>query len=280
MVRHADGRLGEGAAVRTYVFDPAWQKERDRLGALESLFDGASRRLLAALGVGDGWRCLEVGCGAGGLATWLADRVGSAGHVVATDLDTRFAEAHGRANLDVLTHDIVTDPLEEAAFDLVHARALLEHVPAREDVLKRMVSALRPGGWLLVEDVDFGGPTAAALARYLSPSGATAVIERVYLAVGAVFAAVGAEPSYGNRLPAALTAAGLTNVRAEVHTQVVAGGTEVWTRGTVQQLAERLVGTGLASADDVETFLTMTGQPSTFYVPPLMVSAWGQRPLG
>jgi SAM-dependent methyltransferase len=264
--------------VSTYVFDPAWQKERDRLGALESLFDGASTRLLAALGVGDGWRCLEVGCGAGGVATWLADRVGGTGHVVATDLDTRFAEAHGRANLDVLTHDIVTDQLDDAAYDLVHARALLEHIPAREHVLKRMVSALRPGGWLLVEDVDFGGPTASALARYSSASGAAA-IERVYRAVAAVFAAAGADPSYGNQLPAALAAAGLTNVRAEVHTQVVAGGTEVWTRGTVEQLAARLVATGLASAADVDLFLTTTARPSTSYALPLMVSAWGQRPL-
>jgi SAM-dependent methyltransferase len=209
----------------------------------------------------------------------LADRVGGTGHVVATDLDTRFAETHGRANLDVLTHDIVTDQLDEAAFDLVHARALLEHIPAREDVLKRMVSALRPGGWLLVEDVDFGGPPAAALARYCSPSGAGAAVERVYRAVAAVFAAAGADPSYGNQLPAALAAAGLTNVRIEVHTQVVAGGTELWTRGTVEQLAERLVATGLASAADVELFLTATARPSTSYALPLMVTAWGQRPL-
>jgi hypothetical protein len=36
--------------VSTYVFDPAWHKERDRLNALQSLFDASSRRLLTALG--------------------------------------------------------------------------------------------------------------------------------------------------------------------------------------------------------------------------------------
>jgi cyclopropane fatty-acyl-phospholipid synthase-like methyltransferase len=70
--------------MSTYVFDPAWQMERDRLRALESLFDGASTRHLVRLGVTAGWRCLEVGCGAGGIARWLARRVGGGGRVVAT----------------------------------------------------------------------------------------------------------------------------------------------------------------------------------------------------
>ena len=65
-----------------------------------------------------------------------------------------FAEGHGRADLDVRGHRVVTDELDHAGFDLVHARAVLEHLPARDDVLARLVAALRPGGWLLVEDVD------------------------------------------------------------------------------------------------------------------------------
>jgi 2-polyprenyl-3-methyl-5-hydroxy-6-metoxy-1,4-benzoquinol methylase len=262
----------------TYVFDAAWQKERDRLGALESLFDGSSRRLLAALGLRAGSRCLEVGCGAGGIALWLADRVGSTGRVLATDLDTRFLDGHGRANLDVLTHNVATDDLENATFDLIHARAVLEHVPARQDALARMVDALKPGGWLLIEDVDFAAPTATALAQYISQSRAAAAAERIYLAAAALFASVGADASYGRRLPTTLAGAGLVNVNAEVHTPVVTGGSETWTRGTIEQLAGGLIGTGLTSNADIELFLGVSAEPSTFYVPVLMVSAWGQRP--
>jgi hypothetical protein len=58
---------------------------------------------------------------------------------------------------------------------------------------------------------------------------------------------------------------------------VVTGGTETWTRGTIEQLADRLVGTGLTSRADIELFLATTAQPATFYLPPLMVSAWGRR---
>jgi len=264
--------------VSTYVFDQAWQKERDRLGALESLFEHSSRRLLTGLGLGAGMRCLEVGCGAGGTAGWMADQVGDTGHVLATDLDTRFLDGHGRANLDVRTHDIATDELADEAFDLVHARAVLEHIPDRDDVLRRLASALRPGGRLLIEDVDFGGPTAAALAHYVSPAAGVAAVERIFLAVATVFAAVGADAAYGRRLPKALVDAGLVDVSAEVHAPVVAGGTENWSRGTVEQLADRLVGTGLTSPADIEWFLGATAQPSTHYLLPLMVSAWGRRP--
>jgi len=77
------------------------EKERDRLGALEAVFDHASTRRLADLGVGAGRRCLEVGCGAGGVALWLAAQVGPTGGVLTTDLDTRFVTGHAQSNLDV-----------------------------------------------------------------------------------------------------------------------------------------------------------------------------------
>jgi ubiquinone/menaquinone biosynthesis C-methylase UbiE len=264
--------------MSTYVFDQAWQKERDRLTALESVYDGASRRLLGDLGVGPGWRCLEVGCGAGGIARWLADQVGETGEVLATDLDTRFLDGHGLANLEARTHNIVTDPLDEATFDVIHARAVVEHVADREQVLKRLVAALRPGGWMLIEDVDFGGPTAGMLAAYVSaPAPERAAMERIYLAVAKVFGAIGADPSFGRRLTGALAEAGLAGVTAELHVPVVSGGSEQWTRGSIEQLAERLVAVGGVTAGDIEWFLAASAKPDFSYLPPLMVSAWGQR---
>jgi SAM-dependent methyltransferase len=264
--------------MSTYVFDQAWQKEHDRLTALESLYDGPSRRLLSDLGVGAGWRCMEIGCGAGGIARWLADQVGETGHVLATDLDTRFLDGHGLANLEVRTHNIVTDPLDEAVFDVIHARAVVEHVADREQVLKRLVAALRPGGWLLIEDVDFGSATAGMLAAYVSaPEPERAAMERIYLAIAKVFAAIGADPSFGRRLTGALTESGLSRVAAELHVPVVSGGNEHWTRGSVEQLAERVVATGIATAADVEWFLAASARPDFHYLPPLMVSVWGQR---
>ncbi len=41
-------------------------------------------------------------------------------------------------------------------FDLAHARAALTHIPERRRALERIISAIRPGGWLMIEDVDMG----------------------------------------------------------------------------------------------------------------------------
>ena len=264
--------------MSTYVFDQAWQRERQRLTALESLYDRASRRLLDDLGLAPGWHCLEVGCGAGGIALWLADRVGETGRVLATDLDTRFLDAEDRANLEVRTHDVVIDPLDEAAFDVIHARAVVEHLSDRELVIKRLAAALRPGGWLLIEETDFGDTTAGMLGAYASaPERQRTVVERIYLGVAKVFSSIGADPSYGRRLVGALNDAGLTQVGAELHAPVVSGGNEQWTRGSIEQLAERIVATREATAEDVTWFLAASEKADFCYLPPLMVSAWGQR---
>jgi hypothetical protein len=59
-----------------------------------------------------------------------------------------FVWDHGRGNLEVQRHNILTDPLEEGTFDLVHERALLVHVPGRQRALKRMVAGSgRVAGW-------------------------------------------------------------------------------------------------------------------------------------
>lgn len=264
--------------MSTYAFDQAWQQEQGRLTALEVVYDGASRRLLDGLGLTTGWRCLEVGGGAGGIARWLADRVGERGHVLATDIDIRHLDGHGRTNLEVRTHDIVSDPLDEAAFDLIHARAVVEHLADRDLVVKRLAAALRPGGWLLIEETDFGGVTAGLLAAYANvPEAQRGAVERIYLAVADVFCAIGADPSYGRRLVDVLTDAGLAGVAAELHAPVVSGGNEQWTRGSVEQLAGRIVASGEASAEDVDWFLAATAEAGFHYLPPLMVSAWGRR---
>ena len=101
--------------MNTYVFDQGWQKERDRLAGIESLFDSYSTQRLAGLGVSDGWHCLEVGFGAGGVALWLAGQVGSTGRVVATDLDPRFLDGRGRANLDVRRSQVRGNELHRPA---------------------------------------------------------------------------------------------------------------------------------------------------------------------
>ena len=80
------------------------------------------------------------------------------------------------------------------------------------------------------------------------------------------------------RLVRTLTDAGLVNIAAEAHVPLVAGGTENWIPGTVEHLADYMVGTGLVTARDIESVLAMTADRACHYVPSPMVTAWGQRP--
>jgi 2-polyprenyl-3-methyl-5-hydroxy-6-metoxy-1,4-benzoquinol methylase len=100
--------------------------EDERLSLLEQLYDPASRRRRSL--VQPGWRCLEIGAGRGSMAVWLAEQVGPAGQVVATDIDTRYLQRLDVPNLEALEHNILEDSLDvlgPGSFDLVCSRLML-----------------------------------------------------------------------------------------------------------------------------------------------------------
>ncbi|MCC9308822.1 methyltransferase domain-containing protein [Kitasatospora sp. RB6PN24] len=259
-----------------YVFDRAWEREHERLAALEAVYDGVTLDRLAGLGVAEGWRCLEVGCGAGSVARWLAGRVGATGSVEAIDLDPRFADGHGLPNLTVRRQDVLTDPLPADAYDLVHARALLEHLPAREEALHRLVTATRPGGWVMVEDFDIEGAMAAAVARYW-PVGHGELADRLYAALQAAFGNAGGYAGCGRWLPDALADAGLAEVGALVHAPVLPGGTPFLVL-TLRQLRTPLLATGRITAQELDATVELIQRQEVRYMPNFMVTAWGRRP--
>lgn len=140
---------------------------RIRLELLEKHVDRLTQRRLVELGIARGWRCLEVGGGLGSVARWLSEQVGPEGRVTVTDLDTRHLQelsARTMPNTEVWKHDVAVDPLPESHYDLIHARWLLYHLSDPAKVCHRLVRALRPGGKVLLEDVDFF-PLAAAHSR-------------------------------------------------------------------------------------------------------------------
>jgi len=256
--------------MSSYTFDNAWQQARRRLALLEQTLDPTTQRRMRALGLGADWQCLDVGAGGGSIAQWLCAQVGSQGRVLATDIDTRFLDALAEPNLQVRRHDIVADDLPEATFDLVHTRLVLMHVSAREQVLTRLVAALRPGGWLLLEEHD------------IFPIGATATgaYARVWDAMGRAIAAAGARPDWGRRLPSLLTAHGLSEIGAEVDVPLFYGASlmaEFW-RLSLTQLRERVIAMN-ASEQDVDAVLGMLADTTQWFMGPAMVAAWGRRPV-
>lgn len=260
-----------------YVYDQAWRHERVRLQGIETMFDAITREQLLAVGLAPGWRCLEVGLGAGSVARWMASVVGPGGHVVATDLDPRFLEAD--AALEVRRHDIVGDELEHDAFDLVHSRMVLEHIPERDRALVRMIEATRPGGWVIVEDLDLGGPMVPAIARSVGDHELAAIFERVLRGFETFMTAAGADLEYGARLPSAFDAAGLQDVYAESRSRLLRPAENDFARLSLEVLREPLIGAGLVTGDEVERLRTRLDDPRASMMSLYLVSARGRRPV-
>ncbi len=128
--------------------------EADRLAGLEALYDPITVAVLEGLGVAPGWTVLDAGAGHGSIARWLAERVGPGGRVHAVDLDLRFLvdlPAHVVVRrADVEGASLLTDDAD--GFDLVHARMLLANLTAPEAATDRLAEAVRPAGWLVVEE--------------------------------------------------------------------------------------------------------------------------------
>ncbi|MGF1428819.1 class I SAM-dependent methyltransferase [Kitasatospora sp. LaBMicrA B282] len=187
-----------------YLFAELGDLVRHQAASRSAAYDPFTTERLAATGVGDGWHCLEVGAGEGEIARWLAARVAPTGEVLATDLTPE--RVAGAPGLRVERHDIARDPLPAGAFDLVHARLVLQLLPERRAVLERLRQALRPGGWIQIDEFDVSyGPVLTA------PTEAAAELYRTFLtAKNRAFAATGAHPVWGREAAADLAAAGFT----------------------------------------------------------------------
>jgi SAM-dependent methyltransferase len=258
-----------------YMFDQAWLAEQRRLIALESIWDANTIANLEALDLPAGARCLEVGGGNGSIARWLCDRVGPGGHVVATDLDTRFLERLDLPNLEVHAHDITRDAIEPNAYDLVHCRLLLSHLPAHEAALRNMVDALKPGGRLLIEEFDH----VSFLPDPSMPDDAKTAWDAWLAAFDILSAQRGLDLIYGRRLTTLLPLAGLTDVRIEGRTVYERGGTpgRDLLLLSIQSLRPHLNATNAIDDAGVDKMVELLSDPYFAWQSQLMVAATGRK---
>jgi SAM-dependent methyltransferase len=258
-----------------YVFDNAAMQTAARFRSLAAVFDPGTVRHLTEIGVNQGWNCLEIGAGGGTVAGWLCDRVGAHGHVIATDIDTRFLKSLGKTNLDVRRHDIAVDPLPEAAFDLIHVRLVLLHLRERDRALSRIVSALKPGGWLLAEEFDSLSLQAdPAISPTEMPVKALSAMERL-------MANHGVDSVYGRRLSARVRSLGLVNMTAEGRMfmwegQSIGAGL---IRVNLEQVRSEMIELGLITESEFERDIRLLDDNELVIPSPIMWAVSGRRPF-
>jgi SAM-dependent methyltransferase len=262
--------------VPEYVLDNAKEQTEQRFASLEACFDPVTVAHLERIGVSEGWSCLEIGGGGGSIGRWLGARVGPTGAVVVTDIDPRWLEKDHGPNVEVRLHNAVSDELPERHFDLIHARLVLLHLPEREQVLTKLVHALRDGGWLLIEDFDC---TWLPFVTTCAPEDG-AVFATALDAFHVLLESGGADVAHGRRFLPMLVEAGLVNVVVDGHMQVWPGGSPgaLLHRANIEQLRPQLTSSGLMTEEDVERFYRIVEDPAFSVNSYLLVSAMGQRP--
>jgi len=250
--------------------------EHNRLRLLERIFDPITIRHLEITLASEGWNCLEVGAGAGSVARWLSARVGPTGRVVATDIDLRFLRQATLPNLEIRQHDIIKDDLETGLYDLVHCRCLLMHLPDPEKGLKRMANAVRPGGWLVIEELDYGSTlstdvTDPSAVTYTSTMRALYEFHRKRGTLDAYF---------GRRVRSLVEELGFIDVGQEGWTRMSRGGEPLvrWGSMTLQAAAKPMIAAGLLTQEQHDSVQRLLLDP-TFYAPAwTLFAAWGRRP--
>jgi 2-polyprenyl-3-methyl-5-hydroxy-6-metoxy-1,4-benzoquinol methylase len=241
--------------------------DREGLLSLARLVDPPTLVAFEAHPPRPGMACVEVGAGAGTIARWLCHEVAPNGRVVATDLETKWLELLDETNLEIRRADITADALGEGEFDMVHVRNVLTHVDPVA-ALANVTSALRPGGWLLVEEPDFG-----AVHMVYPP---VEVWERFFGSFASLQAAAGGDAFVGRKLPYLLHGAGLIAEEPALDRFRL---TEEFYAAGVGRSLPALMSAGLFSEDDAAELAGLPRGEHSFLWGPLNVKVWARKPV-
>jgi ubiquinone/menaquinone biosynthesis C-methylase UbiE len=254
------------------MFDSASTAEYERLDLMSKILDPTTRASLLALGLREGWSCLELGGGNGSVTEWLCAQVGDSGSVTSVDINPRLIELVRAPNLTVHQADVRVADLPTGPFDLVMCRAMLhqiaEYAPA---VLAKMAAVLKPGGWLFACEPDFH-----LVQTCDPPEWATA-----WKAVIEWGRSQGVEWFIGRRLPAMVQALGLGSPEAATAVPNIRGTTRdaVYFQMFFDIVRDRVVGAGFTDAKTLDTASVLLSDPTFWTQCWMLTSVWMRKPL-
>jgi SAM-dependent methyltransferase len=256
--------------------------ERDRLLAQAEQYEATANWLLDQIDIRPGWRAVDIGCGPIGILNLLSERVEASGSVIGLEREQRFVEM-ARAeiakrrlgNVTMVQADGLDTGLEKNSFDLVHERLVMINVSAREAFLTEMLSLLRPGGTVILEDVD----NVSWLCQPAHPSW-----EVLLNAFHTVFHAGGGDGFIGRRLPVLLRAAGVQNIQTKVAVETPPLGDYRRTHlvSLIDSIRDKIIAKGLLNEAQLnehrEALMRHLSDPATTVIDKLLVQCWGQKP--
>jgi ubiquinone/menaquinone biosynthesis C-methylase UbiE len=261
-----------------------------RAGEIERLWVQAAAMefdagvLLDRIGVGPGWRCLDLGCGPGGILPLLSARVGPAGRAVGLDADPVLLDAarewmgaQGLSNVELVEGDAYRSSLAPDAFDLVHVRYLAGTAGQPGDLLREAIRLARPGGVVAFEEPD---------TDTLSCHPPHPAWDRLKTALQDGFAGVGADTRLAKRLYRLFRAAGLEDVRYRPFLVGIVSGEPMadYLPATIESIRSTLVDRGILAAAELDVTLAACrrhlADPDTVSTSFLTAQVWGRKAAG
>ncbi|WP_439597709.1 class I SAM-dependent methyltransferase [Falsiroseomonas sp.] len=254
--------------------------EMARLAAQGAWLAPETETLLSAIGLGPGWRCLDLACGLGDVTRLMAARAGATGQVVGLDLERRFldcARVCAAGAVDYLEGDACRTGLPDGGFDLVHGRFLFAGGAQFEALLAEAIRLTRPGGMVALQEQDL-----SCMACF-PPHPAFA---RLKALLGAGLEQSGTGRGVARRLFGLLRQAGLRELRYRPFLVACQAGDPQadWLPDTVDSLRGPLLRAGLtcgAALDEVlaacRAHLADPGTTATLYA---VVQVWGRKDRG
>jgi SAM-dependent methyltransferase len=234
--------------------------------------------MLHRIGVAAGWRCLDIGCGPGGITKLMSDLVGPGGRVVGLDMDEQHL-AHARstapANVEFARGDAFGSDLPAASFDLVHMRFVASTAGDPERLLREAMRLTRPGGVVALQEPD--GST-------LNCDPPHPAWDRLKAAVLGAFAGVGADLTLARRLYGLARRAGLTDVQ---YRPFLIGVRSIdpmvdYLPSTVESLRGTVIRLGLMTEAELSTALAQCRahlrDPGTVFTMYTVAQVWGRKP--
>ena len=172
------------------------------------------------------------------------------------------------------SHDVAREPLPENRFDVVHTRLVLMHLPDREKIISKLISTLKPGGYLLLEEFDSVSLRADPAANPAEFDFAT--IRAMYC----LMVQRGVELRCGRLLDSWLRRLALKDVASE-------GRLFTWRSGSlgaqllslnIEQIRNDMIAAGMISNEQVEADLERLAEGDATFPSPTLWAAWGRKP--
>ena len=254
------------------------QVEEERLIRQAFDYEPRARLVLDRIGVQPGSSVADIGCGP--LPSVRTRRRSTSAARACCWWEPRFAARarveiarRGLTNVSIVDGDALAMPLKKQSFDLVHERLVMINVSARETLLAEMLSLLRPGGTVVLEEVD----NVSWLCQPAHPSW-----DAILRAFHAVFQADGGDPFVGRRLPELLRAAGVQDIQVAMDVDLALPGEyqRMHLVSLLDSVRERVLSTGLLRDEEASThreaLVAHLSDPATTVIDKLRVQAWGR----